>query len=173
MRLPDCIASLLISPLLTLYARSSLKNPPAVEARLRSLLRAYPFWGYGHQRLGEAALSSGDVATAYASAQAAKILFHKKPRLRAVSLHLLGRCFLARGEWQEALKWFQEAQVYLPADFRLKQDQAAALMLAGDGGAALQILSAIPDKQLSVDGRAALEYLLTVRGNDRHTLCPQ
>ena len=159
MRLPNVIATALVPALLDAYARTSLKTGADQVPRLHSILRSYPFWGNGHQRLGEAALESGDVATAYASGQAAKILSYRKPRARARALHLLGRCFLARGEWQMALELLREAGVLSPLDSRIKQDEAAALMLGGEHLAALTVLSTIPEEMLSADGKAARLYL--------------
>lgn len=159
MRLPNVIATALVPPLLDAYARTSLKPVPDQESRLRSILRSYPFWGNGHQRLGEAALAAGDVATAYASGQAAKILSEGKPRAKARAQHLLGRCFLARGEWQVALELLREAHGLTPSDSRIKQDEAAALMLGGENLAALTLLSDIPEERLTADGKAARLYL--------------
>lgn len=159
MRLPHSIASVVIPPLLGLYARTSLSRHGDESTRLRSILRTYPFWGPGHQKLGESALHAGDIATAYASAQAARILSDKKPRAKAQALHLLGRCFLARGDWHGALHFLREARTLLPSDSQIQQDEAAALMLGGEHAAALEILSAIPEKMLSADGKAAREYL--------------
>lgn len=159
MRLPHSIASVVIPPLLGWYSRTSLSRQGNDPAQLRAILRTYPFWGPGHQKLGEAALHAGDIATAYASAQAARTLSHRRPRAEAQALHLLGRCFLARGDWQEALLLLQQARTALPSDPRIQQDEAAALMLGGENAAALEILSAIPDTILSADGKAAREYL--------------
>lgn len=159
MRLPNVIATALVPALLDAYARTSLKTGADQVPRLHSILRSYPFWGNGHQRLGEAALESGDVATAYASGQAAKILSYRKPRARARALHLLGRCFLARGEWQVALELLREAETELPKDARIKQDEAAALMVGKEHAQALELLSSVAAQDLTADGKAALEYL--------------
>ena len=159
MRLPNVIATALVPALLDAYARTSLKTGADQVPRLHSILRSYPFWGNGHQRLGEAALESGDVATAYASGQAAKILSYRKPRARARALHLLGRCFLARGEWQMALELLREAESALPKDARIKQDEAAALMVGKEHAQALELLSSVAAQDLTADGKAALEYL--------------
>ncbi len=159
MRLPNVIATALVPLLLDAYARTSLKPTSGQDSRLRSILRSYPFWGNGHQRLGEAALESGDVATAYASGQAAKILSEGKPRARGRALHLLGRCFLARGEWQVALELLREAKIALPEDARITQDEAAALMAGKEHAQALELLSRLSANDLTADGKAALEYL--------------
>jgi len=159
LRLPNVIATALVPALLDAYARTSLKTGADQVPRLHSILRSYPFWGNGHQRLGEAALESGDVATAYASGQAAKILSYRKPRARARALHLLGRCFLARGEWQVALELLREAETELPKDARIKQDEAAALMVGKEHTQALELLSSVAAQDLTADGKAALEYL--------------
>lgn len=159
MRLPNVIATALVPPLLDAYARTSLKPVADQQSRVRSILRSYPFWGNGHQRLGEAALESGDVATAYASGQAAKFLSEGKPRARGRALHLLGRCFLARGEWQVALELLREAKIALPEDVRITQDEAAALMVGKEHAQALELLSRFAANDLTADGKAALEYL--------------
>ncbi len=159
MRLPTPLASIVAPPLLALYTRSKTSSDERGSARLRAILRAHPYWAKGHLQLGEAALAEGDVATAYASAQAARTLCAKKPRAKARALHLLGRCYLARGDWQSALDWLNQSAEACAGDHFVQQDRAAALMLGGMHAEALQTLSSIPAAALSGDGKAALDFL--------------
>jgi Flp pilus assembly protein TadD len=66
---------------------------------------------------------------------------------------------LARGEWQVALELLREAETELPKDARIKQDEAAALMVGKEHAQALELLSSVAAQDLTADGKAALEYL--------------
>lgn len=148
----------LISALLELYRLSSRSGAERTPARLRGILRRYPFWSTGHLDLARVSLVEGDVATAYASAQAARVLAAGNPQRTAEALHLLGQCFLARGEHASALSLFEQAQPQLRSTPKFREDMAAALMLAGSYSEATRLLEAIPPTSLSAQGKAALEY---------------
>jgi tetratricopeptide (TPR) repeat protein len=148
----------LISALLELYRVSSGNGAERTPARLRAILRRYPFWLAGHLDLARISLVEGDVATAYASAQAARVLAASNSQRSAEALHLLGQCFLARGEHASALSLFQQAQPQLGSTPKFSEDMAAALMLAGSYREAALLLEAVPPTSLSAQGKAALEY---------------
>lgn len=155
---PPSPAHRLISAILELYRASARNGTERSAARLRSILRRYPFWVSGHLDLARLSLVEGDVATAYASAQAARALCDDNSRRAAEALHILGQCFLARGEHAPALSLFQRAEMHLSGTPQFSEDVAAALMLAGSYEEAARLLEAIPPTSLSAQGKAALEY---------------
>jgi len=155
---PASPAQHLISGILDLYRISARNGAERSPARLRAILRRYPFWVAGHLDLAQLSLVEGDVATAYASAQAARALCDESSRRGAEALHILGQCFLARGEHASALSFFQRAKPLLAGTPKFSEDMAAALMLAGSYREAALLLEAIPETSLSAQGKAALEY---------------
>ena len=99
-------------------------------ATLRALLQRFPFWINGRALLGEVSLRHNDVATAYAEAQALRILARQGSKHQATALFLLGRCFLQRGEAASAFKLFTEAHVLSPHDYRIQEERSAACTLS-------------------------------------------
>ena len=127
---------------------------------LRALLQRFPFWIHGRALLGEVSLRHNDVATAYAEAQALRMLARQGSKHQATALFLLGRCFLQRGEAASALKLFTEAHVLSPHDYRIQEERSAACALLGDRSQALAILQTIPSAHLSAESKAAMQWLL-------------
>lgn len=148
-----------VSLLLDLYQKTSGAVAPHPADRLRAILRRYPYWQLGHLELARVSLAVGDIPTTYASAQAARLLAKPGSPRMARALHLLGQCFLARGDHPSAVALFEGGREILPNDPPLKEDLAAALMLAGDSGEAVKLLTSIPPSRLSAQGRAALDFL--------------
>ena len=129
------------------------------EAALRGLLRRFPFWATGHLNLAALALRTDNVALAYSSAIAGEILSATNFRQESEAVSLLGRCFLQRGDWQNALKHFNRARSLGMTSHKLAEDTAAAYMLGGAYDDALSALSGISPANLSTEGRAALEFV--------------
>jgi len=154
---PRPLLEVLLNACLASSGRFS-QNP---TEQLRAILRAYPFWLKGHLELGRLSMLSGDVATTYASAQAARMMSKAGSIDFAKALHLLGQCFMARGDWMAALPYFQDAKQALPRDPSIIEDEAAALMLGGMFDEATALLCGIPSDKLSAHGKAALEFSKT------------
>ena len=140
---------------------SELNNEPTKDetAELRSLIQRFPFWQRGRAMLAELSLRADDVATAYAEAQALRILSSESSSLYATSLSLLGQCYLKRGDGAAALTLLQQASELSPHDLSIREEEAAAHVLVGDKAKALEILNHIPPSHLSAEGKAALRWL--------------
>jgi len=128
-------------------------------ATLRSLIQRFPFWQKGRALLAERSILVDDVATAYAEAQALRLLSARGSPSYATALTLLGKCYLKRGDGNSALSLLAEASTILPKDFRIREEEAAAQVLVGDKERALEILQGIPTTNLSAEGKAALQWL--------------
>ncbi len=128
-------------------------------ASIRSLLRRFPFWLRGHQRLGDISLRVDDVATAYAAAQCLIAATDEQSSLRGEAYLLLGRSFLRRGDWRSSIGYLERAAVLLTKDLRVFEERAAAYMAGGERPRALEILETIPSERLSPAAKAALEFL--------------
>ncbi len=128
---------------------------------IRKLLRRFPFWMQGHQRLAEISLLLDDVGTAYAAAQCLLEGSGEDMRLRGEAYLLLGRSFLRRGDWRSSLASLEQAEKLLPQDATVSEEQAAAHMAAGNNTHALRILQGIPASDRTPAGQAALDFLRT------------
>lgn len=128
---------------------------------LRAFVRRFPFWAHGRALLGEASLQYNDVATAYAEAQALRVLARKGSTHEGTALFILGRCFLRRGEPSAALNLFNEAHALKPHDHRIQEERSAAYALLGDRTQALEILRTIPAIHLSAESKAAMQWLVS------------
>lgn len=126
---------------------------------IRSLLRRFPFWLRGHQRLGETSLVVDDVGTAYAAAQCLIAATGEHTSLRGEAYLLLGRSFLRRGDWKTSIGYLERAAPLLPKDLRVFEERGAAYMAGGEHPRALEILETIPIERLSPAAKAALEFL--------------
>jgi tetratricopeptide (TPR) repeat protein len=126
---------------------------------IRTLLRRFPFWIQGHQRLAEMSLSVGDVGTAYAAAQCVVAGSHQGSSPRGEGYLLLGRSFLQRGDWRSSLTYLERANELIPKDPRIAEECAAAYMAGAEPAQALKTLEAIQSEHLSPSGRAALDFL--------------
>lgn len=120
---------------------------------LRSLIQRFPFWRNGRALLAERSILVDDIATAYAEAQALRLLSDRGSSLDATALSLLGKCYLKRGDGASALSLLAQASNIRPHDFRIREDVAAAQVLLGDKRRALEILEGIPTTNLSAEGR--------------------
>jgi tetratricopeptide (TPR) repeat protein len=129
------------------------------SASIRSLLRRFPFWLRGHQRLGDMSLCVDDVATAYAAAQCLIAATDEQTSLRGEAYLLLGRSFLRRGDWRSSIEYLERAATLLPNDLRVFEERAAAYMAGGAHARALGLLETIPSERLSPAAKAALEFL--------------
>lgn len=128
-------------------------------ATLRSLVQRFPFWRKGRAILAERSILVDDIATTYAEAQALRLLSDPGSSLYATALTLLGTCYLKRGDGASALALLAQAADIRPNDFRIREEEAAAQVLLGDKGRALEILKGIPTTNLSAEGKAALQWL--------------
>jgi hypothetical protein len=153
------------------FGFAAIADPAAVTAKLRSLLRRFPYWGEGHRLLADAALSERDIATAYAATQcfriagdlALNICASQSPkqskRLESQWRHLLGRCYLASGDAVQALSHLRAARLSCPTSSSIAEDEVAALMALGRNEEAAQVLRTIPEKQLSMSAKIAGDFL--------------
>lgn len=126
---------------------------------IRSLLRRFPFWLRGHQRLGEMSLEANDVATAYAAAQCLIAATGEQSSLRGEAYLLLGRSFLRRSDWKTSIGYLERAADLLPQDLRVLEERAAAHIAGGERPRALELLEIIPTERLSPAAKAALDFL--------------
>lgn len=165
------VVSQLLSWSWRVYVAGSIE-PTSVVAKLRSLLRRFPYWGEGHKLLAEAALAEKDIATAYAATHCFRLvgwrptlnIFARKYLRQAHPLegqwrHLLGRCFLASGDAEQALAHLRAAQISCPQSTAVTEDQVAALMALGRNEEASQVLRTIPEEHLSMSAKVAGDYL--------------
>ena len=122
---------------------------------LRAMLRRRPFWLSGHLVLARLSLELGDLAAAYASAQAAVHLAGGS-LVSARAKKILGQCYLRGGDCESAAAVFRDVVAALGDDYEAKEELAAAYMALGDGASAQQVLKTIPDHKLSFQAKAAL-----------------
>jgi tetratricopeptide (TPR) repeat protein len=142
-----------------LWSAASVRSDPNdIESTLRSLLRRFPYWQRGHKLLAESALRRDDIGQAYAAAVCFKALVGDKPHLLADALLLLATCFLRRGDWQTALHHLEKALLLNPTSHEIKEEAAAAHMLAGNYAEASKLLASIPNDHISAEGKAALQF---------------
>jgi Tfp pilus assembly protein PilF len=124
------------------------------------MLQACPQWIEGHLHLGEEALITGDIATAYASAHAVFQLESAEGSLRrAQARFLLGRCYLRRGDSVKAVSELLPLIASKEIEYQVREELAAAFMAQGDVAAAKMHLEAVPIDKLSQAGMAALKYV--------------
>lgn len=126
---------------------------------LRALIRRFPYWMKGRALLAKRSLEANDIATSYAEAQALLALAPSGSHYHAVALFDLGRCFLRRNDAASALAFLEQAHELKPKDPRIQEERSAALVLQGDKARALELLKAIPDADLSAEGKAAMLWL--------------
>jgi Flp pilus assembly protein TadD len=140
---------------------SELKKEPTRDEtlELRSLIQRFPSWQRGRAMLAERSLRADDIATAYAEAQALRVLSAGSAPLQALSLSLLGQCYLKRGDGAAALPLLRQASALRPYDSSIREEEAAAHVLIGDKAQALEILNNIPSSNLSAESKAALRWL--------------
>ena len=136
-------------------------SDPSHVAELKRLIQRFPFWRKGRMLLAELALTTDDVALAYAEAHALKLLAPKGSTAEGHALSILGRCFLRRGDPSTALSLLTDSQRLLPANATVTEERAAALALLGHRSEALALLREIPPQRLSKEGHAALKWLST------------
>jgi len=134
---------------------------------LKSLVQRFPYWMQGRARLALQSLHNQDIATAYAEAQALRVLSKEGTHQHGVSLAILGRCYLKRGDAETALSFLSQARDLAPGDFQILEDQAAAHSLLGDKVHARELLRSIPPSRISAEGKAALQWLS--QGNEGPT----
>lgn len=135
-------------------------DPHREEAStLRAIIQRFPFWRQGRALLAEKSIVLEDIATAYAEAQALRLLSTEGAPSHALALALLGRCYLKRGDGASALSLLTQASNTRPNDYRILEDQAAAHVLLRNKTLALEILQGIPKTHLSAEGKAAIQWL--------------
>lgn len=125
---------------------------------IKKYLRLYPYWSPGHLRLGELALEQNDIALAYASAMAARLLGVRAGEELRLNL-LLGRSYLRSGAHESAAQIFENALKSAPHNTQLKEELAAAFIPQGKVREARDLLQSIPQDQISQEGMTALTYL--------------
>lgn len=126
---------------------------------LRSLIQRFPFWIRGRALLARRCIDVDDIATAYAEAQALRLVSPERSAFHTTSLALLGECYLRRGDGAGALSLLTQASDLSPHDLKIREDKAAAHVLVGEKAKAFEILKAIPATNLSAEGKAALQWL--------------
>lgn len=154
---------------------NSVKTPPPVSLQLRTLLRRTPTWTFGHLALAEEALRDNDIATAYASAQAAMILLTSEKHLGdanrdaksspslpldlAHTHFILGRCYLRRSVTHLAFDHLHLAKRHPHFELKAKEELAATYMTTGEYEQAIALLREIPPEALSAESSAAVAFL--------------
>lgn len=124
---------------------------------VRRCLQRRPYWKRGHLTLARLSLQLDEVATAYASAQAA-LKLNLSGRSSYEAHLVLGRACLRRGEWSRAIHILERLGASSPPDAAVTEDLAAAYLGAGSYARAAEILSHLPRAQLSAEGLAALSF---------------
>lgn len=157
------IAECVLSTIWKLGARAT--DQDTRTRLLRSLLRRFPYWSHGHHLLAEDSLARDNVGCAYASALCMQALGFRSKHEQTCAEFILGRCFLRRGDWREALKYLGAASDSAPNNPRIKEERAAALILGGEMKAAQEILAAIPKHLISAEGKAALAFTSSKLGS--------
>lgn len=138
-------------------ARLSLAGRRSHVDFLRSRLQSTPYWSRGHVELGELSLEADDVATAYASGQAAIKLGDSQfaPRARI----LLARCHLKRLSFDAGCKAFAELCKAYPSRWDLVEDLAASFIGLGRYAEAESQLNRIPEDVRSGPAKSALLFV--------------
>ena len=117
------IANLLCSFWLTAARRSGIPEGEIVP-QVRRVVRRFPYWARGQLLVGEAALSGGDLRTAYGAAKASVTL---RPSC-ALSWVLLSRCHLAGHQFEVAVEHARTALNLDPSLHAAREELAAALI---------------------------------------------
>lgn len=133
----------------------SVPNRHQCILQVRSLLRRFPFWASGHLRLGQAAFEEKDIILAHNSARACLAL-DPSGAIELGATELMAKAFLASGKFSEAADLLKKAVEKSP---QLKEDLAAAYMGLNEVDKSREVLSSIPDNEITPQGRAALDFL--------------
>ncbi len=141
-----------------LIAEREIRIRMVLKSWLREKLQISPFWKLGHLRFGEYSLADGDIASAYASCMALKILGVTADSSIEFSL-LLGRCYLRSAEPERAREVFESGFKLDRQNLELCEELAAAYMALGRESEAVQVLSGFSNESLSQAAKAALAYL--------------
>lgn len=141
------------------WSSSSSEEASSREDRCAALLRRYPFWATGHKVLAQLALGRDEIGRAYASAVCYRTLCDAQGKDSSDAWWILGQCFLRRGNWQTALEHLERAHSLDSSRSDICEDIAAAHILAGELSKAKVVLEAIPDSNLSAEGKAALAFV--------------
>ena len=128
------------------------------EQLVKKLLRKIPYWSAGHLRLATRALDRNDLALAFASAQAARTVAATSAA-QVEATRILARCQLKAGEYESARSTLVALRETSPQSWAVREDVAALMIHQGDYRAAAVELGAIPEQDLSAEGRAALEFV--------------
>ena len=127
-------------------------------AWLRHSLRATPYWITGHQIYSEASLRAGDISGAYASAMT---VLHCEPlgSLARDAKIVLASCYLRSGGATRTVEILSELSKVSDLPVHAKEDLAAAYMALNQMEQARGVLEKVPVGELSIAGRAAVEFL--------------
>lgn len=147
-------AALVCSGWLTAATKSGL-DETELQHRCRSLLRRVPYWARGHLFVGTAALTSGDLRTGYASAQALVTLEPAAPS----SWILLARCRIAAHQFESAVELARKALTLDPSNGEAREELAAALIPLERYDEASEALHAIPVSSRTRPVLSMLSYL--------------
>lgn len=156
---PRAIASGSLNLIWRLGRQSTAAPDSDPEQTLRSLLRRFPYWSYGHRELALLALKRDNVGLAYSSAVVYEALCRKAPKSRREGLLIIGQCFLKRGDSLRALSYFEHARSLGLDTPQLAEEIAAAYILRGKYVEALESLSQIQPELLSAEAKAALTFV--------------
>lgn len=139
--------------------------------QLRGYLRQCPWWRHGHILLAQASLQRNDVASAYASAQAALKLPCGKAAFRDAQI-VVARCAIARGLHQRARDILTDLRARFGGDPNINEELAAALLGLGLEDQALAMLQEIEDDQRSAEAQSMLAYLSRSKGSSSREQLP-
>jgi len=148
--------------LLTVWRWNQQKNQTSagtLPAWLRKQLRRCPQWLGGHLALAKCSVATDDMATAFASAHAAKKLAVKASD-QAQSKFILGVCYLRRGAAHKAVELLEPLLHEDPKDVSIKEELAAAYMLLDRERDAERLLTSIAVENRSVGAQAALGSII-------------
>jgi hypothetical protein len=133
---------------------------------LRRLLRRNPTWVHGHKLLAEEYLHINQVADAYGAALCYRQLAGDNSFMRADSALILGKCFLRHQDWGRAISLLEPAlqdsqHRHDTLSHSIREELAAAHMLAENYREVVAQLEAIPETRRSAQAKAALIFART------------
>ena len=124
------------------------------ESWLRFYLRKYPYWAAGHLSMAEISISLLNPELAHSSIKAYQALKTNTPE----SLMILGSSYLLVKDPKKARSCFIEVFDKLPNHKKAREALVACDLLDGDKQSVLNLLSELPEVELSVQEKIALEW---------------
>jgi tetratricopeptide (TPR) repeat protein len=139
---PGCV-----QPLVSTTSEDAISETQRLQVKLRSFLRRFPLWCEGHKALCRLAITQADIKTAYASAQAVRVL----ERNSVESAILLGMTLVRGGEFSRARTLLQSALEKAPDNLAAKEELIAALLPLGQKEEAQKLYASIPREKRSFE----------------------